>query len=66
LLTVAQTRLRWLGIDLPEFDLPESREIALYQALCASGIDDPYARYNAMLGELSSFLEALELRRRIS
>jgi hypothetical protein len=65
LLTLAVTRLRRLGIDLPEkLPLPEERELALYQALGRQGVDDAYARYNALLRELTSFLEALELRSR--
>jgi len=64
-LTLASTRLRRLGIELPgDLELPEERELALYQALGRVGVADPYARYNALLRELTSFLEALEQRRR--
>lgn len=60
LLAVAEGRLRRLGVTLPSVELPAQREIALYEMLGTSGLADPYARYNAMLRELSSFLEALE------
>ena len=67
-LCAARTRLRTLGIDLPEPPAGaiahDHAEIALYEALGARGVDDPYARYNAMLRELTSFLEAAEGRRR--
>ncbi len=61
--SVAPTRLRALGLDLPA-DLPGDPELALYALLQREGIDDPYGRYNALLRELDSFMEALEGRRR--
>jgi hypothetical protein len=67
-LCAARTGLRSLGIDLP--DLPagaiahDHAELALYETLGAQGIDDSYARCNAMLRELTSCLEAPEARRR--
>jgi hypothetical protein len=61
--SVAPTRLRLLGLELPEA-LPRDPELALYARLQQDGEDDPYARYNALLRELDSFLEALESRRR--
>ena len=61
---LAETRLARCGIDLPPWDAPNDREIALYEHLCSSGVDDAYARYNALLRELTSFLEAGEARRR--
>ena len=60
---VAPTRLRALGLDVAG-DLPQDVEIALYMRLHRDGVDDPYARYNALLRELDSFIEALEGRRR--
>ena len=64
-LAIASTRLRGLGIDLPEEGtFPDDRELALYARLCADGADDPYLRFNAMKRELDSFVEALEARRR--
>jgi hypothetical protein len=67
LLTVAEGRLRRLGVAVPEGERPAERELALYEALRLSRVDDPYGRYNAMLRELGSFLETLEgQRRRVS
>ena len=63
LLAVAPSRLRGLGIDVPE-PLPADPELALYTRLQHDGVEDPYARYNALLRQLDSFLEALTARRR--
>jgi hypothetical protein len=64
-LSLASTRLARLGVRLPAgVRLPGDREIALYESLGRLGVDDPYARYNALRRELGSFLEALESRRR--
>lgn len=63
LIAIAPTRLRLLGLELPA-DLPKDPELALYARLQANGEEDPYARYNALVRELDSFLEALESRRR--
>ena len=63
LIAIAPTRLRELGLEVPD-ELPRDAELALYARLQADGEDDPYARYNALLRELGSFLEALESRRR--
>ena len=67
-LCVARTRLRSLGIDPttpPAGAIAhEHAQLALYEMLGALGVDDPYARYNSMLRELTSFLEAAEARRR--
>lgn len=60
---VAPSRFRRLGVDVPE-DLPTDPELQLYAALQAGEESDPYTRYNALLRELFSFLEALESRRR--
>lgn len=60
-LAAATTRLRELGVELPELAPEREPELALYEALGAE-CDDPYFRYNAMRGELSSFLSALEAR----
>ena len=62
-LALAPTRLRGLGIELPDAPaLPDDRELALYATLGGSGVDDPYYRYNSLRRELDSFLEALEAR----
>ena len=63
LIAVAASRLRALGLDVPE-TVPAEAELRLYEALQQEGIADPYGRYNSMLRELDSFVEALEGRRR--
>ena len=63
LIAVASGRLRALGLAVPEA-APRDAELALYERLQRDGCADPYARYNSMLRELDSFLEALEARRR--
>lgn len=67
-LTIASDRLQQLGIELPALPVgaavPRQCELALYDKLVESGAPDPYGRYNALLRELSSFLEAAEGRRR--
>lgn len=66
-LAVASERLRALGAELPDtVELPAETEVALYAALQRSSVDDPFHRYNALLRELGSFLEAAEGRRRRS
>lgn len=60
-LAAAATRLRELGVELPEIAPETEPELALYAALGAEA-DDPYFRYNALRDELSSFLSALEAR----
>lgn len=60
---VAPTRLRALGLHLPA-GLPDHPELALHALLEQEGVDDAYGRYNALLRELDSFMEALEGRRR--
>lgn len=62
-IAVAQARLRALGLELPE-SLPGDAELALYAQLGRDGVADPYGRYNSLLRELDSFLEALSARRR--
>jgi hypothetical protein len=61
LLAAAATRLRELGIELPPVEPPREPELSLYEALCAEG-GDAYFRYNALRGELASFISALEAR----
>lgn len=62
-IAVAPTRLRGLGLDVPP-DVPEAAELELYASLQRAEVDDAYGRYNALLRELDSFMEALEGRRR--
>jgi hypothetical protein len=61
LLAVAATRLRELGVELPPVAPPREPELALYEALRAEE-GDAYFRYNALRGELASFISALEAR----
>jgi hypothetical protein len=67
-LSTASDRLRQLGIELaalpPGVAIPRQCELALHDKLVETGELDPYARYNALLRELTSFLEAAEGRRR--
>jgi hypothetical protein len=59
LVAVATTRLRQLGIAVPEhpFTAPEHR---LYDLLGRQDPTDAYGRYNALLRRLASFIHALE------
>ena len=61
LVAAAAPRLRALGV-LSDGDSPDvsDSELRLYAALGASGIADPYSRYNALRRELVSFVHALE------
>jgi hypothetical protein len=62
-LSLATQRLGRLGIEIrTHAALPRERELALYAALTAAGVGDPYSRYNALIRELGSLLEALERR----
>ena len=67
-LSTASDRLRELGIELPALPpgaaVARQCELALHDKLVQTGEVDPYARYNALLRELTSFLEAAEGRRR--
>lgn len=68
LLAAATTRLRDLGVMVPESAREiEEPEIALYHALgerLAGEDRDPYACCNSWRDELASFVSALEHRRR--
>ncbi len=61
LIEVAPTRLRSLGVHLPEVPTPTGdAELRLYARLGAQHRDrDPYALYCAWLDQLDSFLSAL-------
>ena len=67
-LCTASDRLLQLGIELPALPrgaaLARQCELALYEKLVESGESDAYGRYNALLREFVSFLEAAEGRRR--
>ena len=66
--SVAGDRLRSLGVDLRPLPAsvapPRQCELALYELLLTAQVNDPYVRYNALLRELGSFLEAAEGRLR--
>lgn len=68
LLAAATTRLRRLGVMVPESAIEvEEPEIALYHALGERFADqnrDPYTCYNSWRDRLASFVSALEHRRR--
>ena len=60
LLEIARGRLVRAGLLLPRETLPPlAPELQLYRQLRAEG-GDAYARYNSLLRELSSFLQAFE------
>lgn len=66
LVAIAATRLRELGLEVPEASqLPREPELALYRALGTSETD-PYYAYNAAKRRLDSFVSALEARHRRS
>ncbi len=62
LVAIAPSRLRALGLEVPE-TVPDQPELALHARLAASGHADPFAYYNSLVRELDAFLEALESRR---
>ena len=66
-LSTASDRLLQLRIELPALPrgaAPRQCELALFEKLVESGEPDAHARYNALLREFVSFLEAAEGRRR--
>ncbi len=65
LVEVARTRLRSLGLRIPEVARAASdAELRLYARLGASHPDrDPYPLYRAWLDQLDSFVSALSHRR---
>lgn len=65
LVAVAASRLRALGLSLPESSaLPAEPDLRLYESLRGHPTGDPYFRYNALRRELDSFISCLETRRR--
>lgn len=61
-LSAAATRLRSLGLPIPSREhLAAEPELELYAMLRATE-GDAYYRYNALLGELDSFVAGLEAR----
>ena len=64
LVAVAASRLRGLGLSIPEETaLPREPDLALYESL-RNYPGDPYVRYNALRQELDSFISCLEARQR--
>ena len=60
LIAIAATRLTEAGLDIPKVRLASEPELTLY-ALLQDERDDAYPYYNALLGSLNSFCNALEL-----
>lgn len=65
LVCIARPRFEELGFELGGCR-GEDLELELYRMLGERGEADPYARYNALLAELSSFTEAASSRQRRS
>lgn len=62
LVSIAATRLRNLGLDVPQDQMLEKDpELKLYQILIEQE-EDPYNRYNSLIQRLISFSFALENR----
>ncbi len=60
LVAIAATRLTEAGLDIPKDRLASEPELTLYARLLSER-DDAYPFYNALLGSLNSFCNALEL-----
>ncbi|MGB7416427.1 MAG: hypothetical protein WA902_19645 [Thermosynechococcaceae cyanobacterium] len=63
LVAIASTRLTAAGLDFSKADLVPEPELALYEHLQRER-EDAYPYYNALLGSLNSFCNALELSRK--
>jgi len=57
---IASTRLTEAGLDIPKDHLSPEPELTLYANL-QDQRDDAYVYYNALLNQLNSFCNALEL-----
>ena len=57
LVAIGAPKLRQIGIELPEFDLPVP-EHRLYDLLAEEDSDSAHSRYNALLRRLVSFEHA--------
>ena len=60
LIAIASTRLTEAGLDIAKNHLPPEPELTLY-ALLQDEREDAYVYYNALLNQLNSFCNALEL-----
>lgn len=61
LIEIASPRLSWAGLVIPEHKPVEEPELTLY-SLLEEERNDAYAYYNALLGSLNSFCNALDLK----
>jgi hypothetical protein len=59
LVAMAATRLRQLGLPVPEV-VPTDARFRLYEQLCAEEGDDAHSAYLALVRRLVSFVHALE------
>jgi hypothetical protein len=59
LVLIGRPRLAWLGIEVPESDVPDPESV-LYDLLEAQDARDAHSRYNALIRRLVSFERALE------
>lgn len=60
LIAIASTRLTEAGLDIPKDHLSPEPELTLYANL-QDQRDDAYVYYNALLNQLNSFCNALEV-----
>ena len=60
LIAIASTRLSEAGLDIPKDHLAPEPELTLYANL-QDKQEDAYSYYNALLNQLNSFCNALEL-----
>jgi hypothetical protein len=60
LIAIASTRLTEAGLYIPKYHLAPEPELTLYANL-QDQRDDAYVYYNALLNQLNSFCNALEL-----
>ncbi|WP_353930574.1 hypothetical protein WJM97_20260 [Okeanomitos corallinicola TIOX110] len=60
LIAIASTRLTEAGLDIPKDHLSPEPELTLYANL-QDQRDDAYVYYNALLNQLNSFCNSLEL-----
>lgn len=60
LIAIASTRLSEAGLDIPKDHLAPEPELTLY-TLLQDEREDAYTYYNALLNQLNSFCNALEL-----
>jgi hypothetical protein len=57
LVAIGAPKLRSIGLELPDFDLPNP-EHRLYDLLAAQDSDSAHSRYNALINRLVSFERA--------